>query len=113
MGTHPIFESDFDCLTEKLNEEMSMSSMDLASARTLILAFLTNSDDDATADFAEHNLKTLELSGKIESFLHIVECGHEFAKIYDLMTEKLFQLGRSLRKPTNSPGANSNSSWIP
>jgi len=57
--------------------------MDLASARTLILAFLTNSDDDATADFAEHNLKTLELSGKIESFLHIVECGHEFAKIYD------------------------------
>jgi len=68
---------------EKLNEEMSMSSMDLASARTLILAFLTNSDDDATADFAEHNLKTLELSGKIESFLHIVECGHEFAKIYD------------------------------
>ena len=36
-----------------------------------------------SADFAEHNLKTLELSGKIESFLHIVECGHEFAKIYD------------------------------
>ena len=36
---------------EKLNEEMSMSSMDLASARTLILAFLTNSDDDATGKF--------------------------------------------------------------
>ena len=36
---------------EKLNEDMSMSSMDLASARTLILAFLTNSDDDATGKF--------------------------------------------------------------
>ena len=38
---------------EKLNEEMSMSSMDLASARTLILAFLTNSDDDATGKFKQ------------------------------------------------------------
>jgi len=23
MGTHPIFESDFDCLTERLNDQIS------------------------------------------------------------------------------------------
>merc|ERR1712189_43441 len=27
MGTHPIFESDFDCLTEKKKDEMRLSEL--------------------------------------------------------------------------------------
>lgn len=60
-----------------------MSSTDLASARTLVLAFLTNSDDDQTVEYAENNLKALELSGRIDLFQYIVDCGYEFARIYD------------------------------
>jgi hypothetical protein len=60
-----------------------MSSTDLAAARTLVLAFLTNSDDDQTVEYAESNLKNLELSGRIDLFQYIVDCGYEFARIYD------------------------------
>jgi len=73
-----------------VNDTMNTSGTEIASARALILAFLTNSEDDQTADFAEQCLDALAKSDKLKhdaelssSYGQIVECGHEFAKIYD------------------------------
>ena len=49
-----------------VNDTMNTSGTEIASARALILAFLTNSEDDQTADFAEQCLDALAKSDKLK-----------------------------------------------
>jgi len=82
-----------------VNDKMNTSGTEIASARALILAFLSNSEDDATADFADQCLDALSKSDKLkydqelsQSYGQIVECGHEFAKIYDFDDSEIIPL---------------------
>merc|ERR1712106_1018205 len=63
MGTHPIFESDFDCLTErKRTMKLSLLLLGLTQAQELALAI----KDEFYTQLAERRVK-VEEGGKFES----------------------------------------------
>merc|ERR1711980_28781 len=48
MGTHPIFESDFDCLTDRLNRISEKMSAELACTYAALI--LNDDDVEITGD---------------------------------------------------------------
>merc|ERR1711935_911400 len=56
MGTHPIFESDFDCLTENGYKTFTMSEVKIQKKRTFKKYTLRGVDLDQLLDMKSENL---------------------------------------------------------
>jgi len=65
----------------------TLNSGDLAAARTLLLAYLANSDNDSIEQYASHNLTQLCDTRRVEDFDSICEVGNNFAENYDFSDE--------------------------
>jgi len=66
-----------------------MNSVDLAAARTLLLAYLSNSDNDLIADYASLNLTQLCDTRRVEDFDEICNVGNSFAETYDFSDDMI------------------------
>merc|ERR1712037_11353 len=88
MGTHPIFESDFDCLTE--------NDMRLAHASVLGTLFASNFDELVTENLTEFNLKNGIANSSCDPNSPLIPCAflpNELVecqlKIHDQKLEKI------------------------
>merc|ERR1712165_274687 len=63
MGTHPIFESDFDCLTDRLNRISEKMSAELACTYAALI--LNDDDVEITGDKITAILKAVDVHSLI------------------------------------------------
>merc|ERR1711868_128104 len=89
MGTHPIFESDFDCLTEK--SKMSLSAdmqqrIEKSDAQEVVdEAQLKEHARNQLKEFYSSRTKHLESQPKFESFAPAIEMPIENATLADVL----------------------------
>merc|ERR1711976_753903 len=65
MGTHPIFESDFDCLTDRLNRISEKMSAELACTYAALI--LNDDDVEITGDKITAILKAANIGSGVGS----------------------------------------------
>merc|ERR1712123_562212 len=82
MGTHPIFESDFDCLTENMDKNMILVLGVTGAGKSILIRRL---EDQDTFDFASRPTRGAEPK-RIGAFTFL-EVGGELAPLWATYSE--------------------------
>merc|ERR1711908_54263 len=97
MGTHPIFESDFDCLTDEKNVEMSDQNLTNVSGEDL--AEIDRSQRDIAIRFEKSNEMLENCNAIMENHMaHIGPQLTEHAKTISLLKSDLDRVFSRIRQ---------------